>query len=94
MWMITGDKPETAVAIGRMCGLVTPEHDLEMMVNIPKGESLRLHLTEIIHFFDKKRILCPDEDDASSVWSALSRRSCNIGFFSWKKVNKGQYGSG
>ena len=29
VWMITGDKPETAVAISQQCGLLTDDHKVE-----------------------------------------------------------------
>jgi magnesium-transporting ATPase (P-type) len=80
MWMITGDKPETAVAIGRMCGLLRPQHELEMMVKVTKGETLRLRLAELLQFFEKKKQHCGDGSDFNlfsyNSWS-------NLKFFSW-----------
>lgn len=87
MWMITGDKPETAVAIGRMCGLLRPHHELEMLVNFTKGETLRLRLAEILNFFDqKKKQHCPSMVSSDmSTWSALTSYQTwsQFRFFSW-----------
>jgi magnesium-transporting ATPase (P-type) len=91
MWMITGDKPETAVAIGRMCGLVGPQHELEMLVKA-RGESLRFRLAEILHFFERKKVMCPDDDETSSVYSTVSSWN-RFGFFSWNKF-RDHYKSG
>jgi magnesium-transporting ATPase (P-type) len=44
--MITGDKAETAVAIGRMCGLLKPEHELELLLKL-SGTALSLRLDEL-----------------------------------------------
>ena len=88
MWMITGDKPETAVAIGRMCGLIRPHHELEMLVNITKGETLRSRLADLIHFFEKRKQHCPSTASEFSSWSAVtSHRSWSqFKFYSWSNL--------
>lgn len=73
LWMITGDKPETAVAIGRMCGLLRPQHELEMLVKGPgtsEPESLHLRLAGLLLFFEKKRQHCPVEGGDSPLQRA------------------------
>jgi hypothetical protein len=52
LWMITGDKAETAVAIGRMCGLLKPDHELELLLKLT-GDSLRQKLDDLAHFFSR-----------------------------------------
>jgi hypothetical protein len=52
IWMITGDKAETAVAIGRMCGLLKPDHELELLLKFT-GPSLKQRLDDLVHFFDQ-----------------------------------------
>lgn len=97
MWMITGDKPETAVAIGRMCGLILPHHELEMMVKVAKGEILRLRLAELLHFFEKKKLHCPSTASSSefTTWSSSMRHqsSSQYNFYSWNNL-KDRFRSG
>lgn len=38
IWMITGDKAETGVAIGRMAGLINDEMEMEYIVNLTGDE--------------------------------------------------------
>ena len=45
--MITGDKPETAVAISRMCSLLRREHQVERVVGL-LGEPLRRRLADLL----------------------------------------------
>lgn len=50
--MITGDKAETAVAIGRMCGLLKQDHELELLLKL-SGSSLRQRLDDLVLFVEK-----------------------------------------
>ena len=50
IWMITGDKAETAVAIGRMCGLLKPDHELELLLKFT-GTALKQRLNDLAHYF-------------------------------------------
>lgn len=52
IWMITGDKAETAVAIGRMCGLLKPDHELELLLKFT-GASLKQRLNDLAHYFNE-----------------------------------------
>lgn len=84
IWMITGDKPETAVAIGRMCGLLRPQHELEMLVKVSGGEVLRKRLADLLNFFENKRAMFAITEGSSSIWGALtSPNKCKFRFFSW-----------
>ena len=53
VWMITGDKPETAVAISHMCSLLRPEHHVHRVVGM-KGEELRSRILELRKIGDKE----------------------------------------
>lgn len=65
--MITGDKAETAVAIGRMCGLLKPDHELELLLKL-SGQSLRQRLDDLVHFFTKaSRDSTPSQNTISST---------------------------
>jgi magnesium-transporting ATPase (P-type) len=47
VWMITGDKAETAVAIGKKCALIQPgKHEIERVVNL-SGEVLRQRILDL-----------------------------------------------
>ena len=47
VWMITGDKPETAVAIGKISSLLRPEHRIERIVGLV-GEPLQKKISELV----------------------------------------------
>lgn len=58
--MITGDKPETAVAISNMCSLLRPEHHLEKIVGLT-GPDLRYYSTVLMSIYIKMYLLpCND----------------------------------
>ena len=88
IWMITGDKPETAIAIGRMCGLLKPQHEIETMVKVTKTDTLRLRLTELSFFFAKKKLHCSSTSDNSVDESGASSRSWRLNFFSWSSFRE------
>lgn len=46
VWMITGDKAETAMAIGKMCNLLTDTQRIEKLVNL-SGDHLRQKLQHL-----------------------------------------------
>lgn len=50
--MITGDKAETAVAIGRMCGLLKQDHELELLLKL-NGSALKQRLDDLVLFVEK-----------------------------------------
>ena len=54
LWMITGDKAETAVAIGRMCGLLKQDHELELLLKL-SGIALKQRLDDLVRFVDKSK---------------------------------------
>ena len=48
-WMITGDKPETAMAIGHLSGLLKDEHSIERVVGLT-GRALKERIHELNTF--------------------------------------------
>lgn len=73
--MITGDKAETAVAIGRMCGLLKPDHELELLLKL-SGQSLRQRLDDLVHFFTKtSRDSTPSQTTISSTITQVLMRT-------------------
>jgi magnesium-transporting ATPase (P-type) len=47
VWMITGDKAETAVAIGKKCALIQPgKHEIERVLNL-SDEALRQRIIDL-----------------------------------------------
>jgi hypothetical protein len=73
--MITGDKAETAVAIGRMCGLLKPDHELELLLKLT-GDSLRQKLDDLVHFFSRTSFhQRPSQATVSSSLTQVLRRT-------------------
>lgn len=73
--MITGDKAETAVAIGRMCGLLKPDHELELLLKLT-GDSLRQKLDDLVHFFSRTSFhQRPSQATVSSSLTQILRRT-------------------
>lgn len=60
VWMITGDKAETALAISRICGLVRPGMEVEKVIGL-KGQALRRRLVEISDLLQSE-YLTPEEE--------------------------------
>jgi magnesium-transporting ATPase (P-type) len=54
VWMITGDKPETAVAISQQCGLLTDEHEVEKVLSL-SGEALRQRILDLHSYLEGYR---------------------------------------
>lgn len=53
VWMITGDKAETAFAIGKMCSLISPDHTVERVLGL-SGPELRQRLGDIQTYLDRE----------------------------------------
>jgi magnesium-transporting ATPase (P-type) len=53
--MITGDKPETALAISKMCSLVTEQHHVEQIIGL-RGEPLRRRLADVEEVVKKAKL--------------------------------------
>ncbi len=55
VWMITGDKAETAVAIGKKCALIKPgKHEIERVINLA-DEALRQRVLDLYTFVQSRR---------------------------------------
>lgn len=55
VWMITGDKAETAIAIGKKCALIQPgKHVIEKVVNL-SDEALRQRIIDLHSFVQSRR---------------------------------------
>lgn len=55
VWMITGDKAETAMAIGKKCALLQPaKHDIEKVLNL-SDEALRQRIVELHKYVTLRR---------------------------------------
>jgi magnesium-transporting ATPase (P-type) len=55
VWMITGDKAETAIAIGKKCSLIQPaKHDIEKVINLA-DEALSQRIQELYKYIDMRR---------------------------------------
>jgi magnesium-transporting ATPase (P-type) len=51
VWMITGDKAETAIAISQQCDLLSEDHYMERLVGL-NGEPLRQRIFDLQGYFD------------------------------------------
>eukprot|EP01038_Epipyxis_sp_PR26KG_P013375 gene13375-17935_t len=59
VWMITGDKAETAVAIGKKCRLISDlTHDIQKVVNLT-GEALRQRILDLHSLVEVKKQSIP-----------------------------------
>jgi len=80
LWMITGDKAETAIAIGQMCGLLRPEHELELLLK-NSGDNLGQRLSDLVVYLErisaeheqKKETPVPSRSVSSHVSKALKK---------------------
>merc|ERR1712224_1114839 len=71
VWMITGDKPETAVAIGKISSLLRPEHRIERIVGLV-GEPLQKKISELVEIV---RNLKKESENNRSSTSEIQLRS-------------------
>jgi len=53
MWVLTGDKQETAIEIGKSCRLLQPDMQVEILSAANK-ETFTEHLQELVTKYDKK----------------------------------------
>eukprot|EP00981_Chlorochromonas_danica_P009358 scaffold2636_cov176-Ochromonas_danica.AAC.12 len=88
VWMITGDKAETAIAIGKKCALVKPEkHQIERVLNLADN-SLRERILELhqkvlsetrkhvsVNSNEKELALIVDGISLDSLWNAEDLRT-------------------
>jgi magnesium-transporting ATPase (P-type) len=69
VWMITGDKAETAVAIGKKCALIQPgKHEIERVLNL-SDEALRQRIIDLHTYI------------TSEEFRAQSGKQCAFAFF-------------
>lgn len=54
VWILTGDKPETAIAISKMCNLVTDSHQIEKVLGL-RNDELVGRINELYDMLIKKR---------------------------------------
>lgn len=83
VWMITGDKAETAVAIGKKCSLVSPlRHDVEKLVNL-RDEALRQRIlslyTHVVKPKPSGRFNVDSDGTVDTMENPLSRISMETG---------------
>lgn len=59
VWMITGDKAETAIAIGKKCALIQPgKHEIERILNL-SDEALRQRVNDLYKYVRQRNHLEP-----------------------------------
>jgi magnesium-transporting ATPase (P-type) len=66
VWMITGDKAETAIAISQQCDLLSESHFTEKLLNL-SGEALRQRMLDLQTYFDPRRRDLSVSDDCFSM---------------------------
>lgn len=90
VWMITGDKAETAIAIGKMCSLLGDHHHIERVLRL-SGEALRQRIFDLHTYILSGRkqfnsdvkfedlALVVDGESLEGIWASddLKQRFCD-----------------
>ena len=70
VWMITGDKAETAIAISHQCHLITPQHRVEKVLHL-QGEALRQRILDLHGFVEGRASMADAPSGAAFSLSVL-----------------------